>query len=255
MASKLSTGEQGNISMLTRCFTRSKQCSWLQVCIFFVTQQCCPPVAKPVRQQQPCWTNCHSFRWKLTITGIWLAEIPRSGDAGTRLLSWTLLRFRRFVETFVPPGDATQYFFSLLFFPQIHTLHNCRLSLLHKVKHSTITWDNVDVPVLQGWLQISAKGLCGREHGRWCQWTKDKQTNKKKQSHLHYYKSWDKTSNCYFSVFFGGGGFCYLRSSFHGSLTACESGCCLLFHFIYSGGAKRVYSLTPRMPNLNPQHK
>lgn len=63
--------------------------------------------------------NRHSFReellsWKLTITGIWLADIPRSGDAGTRLLSWTLLRFRRFVETFVPPGDTTQHVFLLL---------------------------------------------------------------------------------------------------------------------------------------------
>lgn len=104
-------------------------------------QQCCSPVAKPVWQQRPFLTSCHSFHvWclhsKLTITGIWLAEIPRSGDAGTRLLSWTLLRFRRFVETFVPPGDATKYF--CLFVP---TLHTCHLSLLHKVEHSSITWD------------------------------------------------------------------------------------------------------------------
>lgn len=34
--------------------------------------------------------------------------MPRSEEEGTRLLSWTLLRFRRLVETFVPPEDVKQ---------------------------------------------------------------------------------------------------------------------------------------------------
>lgn len=66
---------RARLAMLISRFIRSKQYCWLQVCISFVTQQCCPPVAKPVRQQLPCITNCHCFcverlHWKLTITGI-----------------------------------------------------------------------------------------------------------------------------------------------------------------------------------------
>lgn len=74
----------------------------------------------------------------LTITGIWLVDISRSEDVGALLLSWTLFRFRLLMEAFVPPGDKACL------------VAAAALWYLLEIPHS---------PVLQAWLQISAKGL------------------------------------------------------------------------------------------------
>lgn len=83
-------------------------------------------------------------RGESTITGIWLADIPRSEEAGMRLLSWTLLRFRRLVEASVPAGDTKQ---------KVSANRGRFFILILQIQSELL------IPVLQAWLQISAKGL------------------------------------------------------------------------------------------------
>lgn len=218
----------------------------------------CPHVAKPVLQQQRCFSvKSDSGGNSPSLESDW----PTPPGPGTQALGcspglacvfaglWRrlfLLQTQHSVS--YPPGRTH--------------LHICCLSLPHQVQHSRSTGALGDVPVLQGWLQISANGLCGRERGRSVSAANKQDTSfallqaLKQNKLLLFFMCFIIFLVCVRVCVFGGGGV-ILLSAFFLSQQLKRLRVWMLFTLpLYlQRRHEQVYPLTPLKPRENARHK